>query len=234
MIKINLLGDDTAVDTSGRLYVAGYVASLLFVALLCTVLNHRLQASIEEKKLTVQELETQLTKWRITTKEVRDLEAKEKEYRDKLVVIATLRKNKTGPVRVMDDLNQSLPEKSWVTELREQGGVLKIQGLALDNQTIATFMEQLDTSSYFNNIELVQASQVVVDAVKLKSFSLQSNIDYLGEMKSEAAAAASAAAPPGSPPAKGAAAGSPPSAQRSAQEAAEKAEKLSKLAQMEG
>ncbi|MBN8550143.1 MAG: PilN domain-containing protein [Deltaproteobacteria bacterium] len=192
MIKINLLGDDTVQDNSGTFIVAAYCASLV----LCIGIFFWLQSSLDSKVLSVKneslKLEAQLAHLQETTKEVKDLDKKRAELNDKLVVIATLKRNKVGPVRVLDDLNMALPERAWVTEVREGGGALHISGIALDNQTIATFMKDLGTSEYFKDVELVETKMVDKKGVKVREFTLDAKISYAGKIKLKQAAEASA------------------------------------------
>lgn len=187
MIKINLLGNDTARDNTPVFLLAGFGASVIVLLLLCLGLQHSINSSIAELTSKEQQLAAELDRLMKITVEVRDLEAKEKEYQDKLIVIARLKKSKSGPVRVLDDLNRAIPERAWVTGLKEQNGLLRIEGKALDNQTIAVFMKDLDASSYFDQIDLVETKQIEDKGVKIKEFVLNTAISYagLGAVKEE-------------------------------------------------
>ena len=180
MIKINLLGDDTAVDNSGTFVVGGYVASLVLVILVFLFAYRSAASTATELAEESETLTVKLTQLKELTKEVRELEAKRKALEDKLVVIASLQKNKLGPVRVMDDLNMSMPEKSWIVDIKEASGTLRIGGMALDNQTIASFMRDLEASDYFEKVDIVESRQAVRDGVKIKAFTIQSRVLYTG------------------------------------------------------
>lgn len=183
MIKINLLGETTVVDHTAKVILAGYVGSVLLFCLIFFGLNMSVNSNIEQLTGKNNELQARLDELKETTKEVRGLEAKKKELSEKLRIIATLKRNKIGPVRVMDDFNTALPDKAWVTNLKEQGGLLKIIGFALDNQTIAGFMKGLEASSYFETVELVQTKQTEKYGVKIAEFTLQTKVSYAGKAK---------------------------------------------------
>ncbi|RIL12178.1 MAG: hypothetical protein DCC75_00915 [Proteobacteria bacterium] len=185
MIKINLLGDDTVVDHSGRLVVILMAGSIVICLGVFVLLYNSISSSVAAVQDEVAALDVELNKLKETTKEVRDLEAKRAGLRDKLIVIATLKRNKTGPVRVMDDLNKALPERSWIEELREQDGQLRISGKALDNQTIASFMKDLETSEFYETVDLGETKQSDWKGVKIKDFTLQARINYAGEIKAQ-------------------------------------------------
>jgi len=192
MIKINLLGEESVIDYTAIYWLIGYLASLLVCGLVLFLLNSSIVSSIKELRNRAETLDAQLAKLKIVTKEVRNLETKKEELRDKLAVIAVLKRNKTGPVRVMDDLNLALPERAWLTNVKEKDGLLRIQGMALDNQTIAAFMKGLEGSEYFSDVDLVETKQVEWKKARIKEFILQTKVNYAGKI---AAAAAQAAEP---------------------------------------
>ena len=203
MIRINLLGDDTVRDNTGQLVLAGYGASVVLFLLIFATMQHFMNSGIKELVAKQQELQTELDRLTKITVEVRDLESKEKEYNEKLLVIGRLKKSKTGPVRVLDDLNKAIPERAWLTGMKEQGGVLRLEGRALDNQTIAVLMKDLDTSTFFDAVDLVETKQIEDNkGVKFKEFVLSTNVSYtgLGAIKAKEEASADEPNAGGAPP----------------------------------
>ncbi len=192
MIRINLLGEDTVVDNSGNLIVAGFVAAILVVLGAFYWLQDSLNGQVVVLNSEAAKLERQLAALQETTKEVRELDAKRAELNDKLVVIATLKRNKAGPVRVMDDLNMALPERAWLTEFKEGSGMLRMYGTALDNQTIATYLKDLQSSEYFTAVDLIETKQVLAKGVKIMNFTLDAKITYSGKLRAPTVAAAGA------------------------------------------
>jgi type IV pilus assembly protein PilN len=134
MIRINLLGQESVKDNSAALQISTFVGTLALVLIVSVLLLRSVNNEIESTKQQVQQKELELTSLKKVTEEVRELEKKKAELKDKLLVIASLKSRKVGPVRVLDDLNLAMPEKSWLTEIKEVNGNLNIQGLALDNQ----------------------------------------------------------------------------------------------------
>ena len=200
MIKINLLGDETVIDTSGTWLLIGYVLSVAVAVLVWLMLYFAASSNIQEYTTQAESLEQELAKLKEITKEVRALEQKKKELADKTAVIATLKRNQLGPVRILDDLNTALPERAWLTEVRETGGLMRISGYALDNQTVAAFMKALEASVYFESIDLGESREVEKEGAKLKEFTLLTKVVYAGVAKKfaeqRAAAEAKAAASP--------------------------------------
>jgi type IV pilus assembly protein PilN len=111
-------------------------------------------------------------------KELGNLEAKIKELRSKHKVIEDLRGQKMGPTLVMDSLAAAIPSSLWLIELKQSGGSLTINGLAMDNQSVAEFIRSLSRSGHFKNVELVETTQADPKVGPYKKFSIQSAISY--------------------------------------------------------
>lgn len=183
LIKINLLGERKKKGAKTALWLCFYGLAVSVCCFVFFIMLNSVSSNLSEKESQASLLEAQLNKLRVVTKEVRDLAAKKTSLAEKIAVMAALKKKKAGPVRVMDDLNVSVPDKSWITDIKElEGGLLKITGFALDNQTIAGFMKSLDASDYFSNVDLVETKQSVVKGIGIKEFILQTNVNYLGKL----------------------------------------------------
>jgi type IV pilus assembly protein PilN len=183
MIKLNLLGDETVVDTSGIWLVLAYCFSFAILAISLGGYYLSLQSSVSNMRLEVESLEKRLASIREVTKEVRALEQKKKDLAEKTAVIAILKRSKLGPVKMMDDLNLAIPERAWLSEIKESGGNIRISGFALDNQTVALFMENLEKSSFLNRVDLSESRAVEKDGIKISAFGIQAQINYAGFTK---------------------------------------------------
>ena len=187
MIRINLLGEK--VDHSatyalqGVLYVCSILLSVFLIFLIHDSVVFDKNTKLEEK----QALERRLTKLNVITQRVQELEEKQKTLREKLTTIATLKKKKNGPVHILDDLTNALPEKAWVNDLTQKDGIMSIKGVALDNQTIAEFMAKVGEYPLFDKdkVDLVKSTEFLRDSVKLKEFFLTVQLKNFGPVLSE-------------------------------------------------
>jgi type IV pilus assembly protein PilN len=188
MIKINLTGDKSSSDLSAHFQVAVFFLSLVSIIVICWTYTSFLDFNIAYIKQAELALREQLTELKKETRTVRDLEKKREVLKSKLGVIRELKARKIGPVKLLDDLGKSVPEKSWLLEIRDKGGVLRIDGLALDNVTIADFTKQLEKSIYFKRVDLLEVRQEEVRGVKMKRFSISAKISYSGATNENGAA----------------------------------------------
>ena len=128
-------------------------------------------------------------------KEVSDLQNKIKEFKGKHKVIEDLNKQKVGPVRVMESLAAATPPSLWLTEFKETNGNVVINGMALDNQTVADFLKALSTFAYFKDIELVETTQADEKTGPYKKFSIKSGVSYQAPTAGDAAKGKEGAGP---------------------------------------
>ncbi len=178
MIKINLIGDKSSSDFNAHFQVAIFCLSVSILIVLGWTYSAHLDYEVAYLRQSDGIIRAQLADLKKQTKTVRDLEKKREALRSKLSVIDDLKKRKVGPVKVLDQLNSAIPEKSWLLEVRDKGGTLRIDGLALDNQTIADFIKELEKSDLFKRVDLLEARQEDIRGVKMKHFAVSAKILY--------------------------------------------------------
>jgi len=124
-------------------------------------------AGLEQKKKSYDPILKQITKLQ-----------KDKELLEqKLATIDQLQAQSQLPVRLLDEIAARTPTaRMWLTSMQQTSGKLQLQGVALDNETIAQYMLQLEASPYLSNTELSSTAQTDVAGKKLKSFSLSLNV----------------------------------------------------------
>lgn len=169
MIRINLLPFRAARKKENirrQLMVYGLSVVLLFSIMGYTLfyLTSTLNGLKAEEKRTQDELKT----YEQTIKKIGELEKKIKEIRAKLEVIRELEKNKTGPVHLLDEIAMAVPkQKLWLSTMKEAKGTLTLAGTAMDNETVALFMTNLENSDYISGVDLQSAKLRTIPDYKL-------------------------------------------------------------------
>jgi len=179
MIRVNLLPMRQIKAEFGRrqeLTLAGISLGLTIILLLVVYMSQSTRLSGLEKDLAG--LNKEVASLDAQVKGKKGEEKKISELKEKIKVIESLKKNKTGPVRVMETLSASIPTRLWLTQFKETGGSLTLSGMAVDNQTIARFLKALSNSVYFKNVDLVETSQINQRGSTLKKFSIRSSLIY--------------------------------------------------------
>ena len=92
-------------------------------------------------------------------------------------IIDKLKVESSLTVHVLDEVARIIPnQRMWLSSLAQQGSSLKLSGMALDNLTIAGFMEDLKQSPYIKSVTLANASLKAYAGRDLKSFSLSCTV----------------------------------------------------------
>ena len=112
-------------------------------------------------------------------REVDELERKQEELKRKIGVIKQLQKESSLTVHVLDEVANIVDnERMWLESLAQQEASLQLKGTALDNETIAQFMEALKTSDYITAVSLASSTQKKVGERAFKSFSLSCSVGF--------------------------------------------------------
>jgi type IV pilus assembly protein PilN len=215
MIRINLLPIKETERALGRRQQMSLVALGLVTTLLIMLIPYLIQGRrISTLDGRVETLTKEIQAMNLQVREVRDIDRLKKEVQTKLQIIEDLNRKRVGPSRVLDDLSLASPENLWLIDFNEVGSAATFTGLALDNETIAKFMRQLQASPYFFSVDLVETSQQqpadpskAAAAPQFTRFIVKATIDYFGR-----------GGKPPEPPADGKTKAAPPPGQTAKQE----------------
>jgi type IV pilus assembly protein PilN len=194
VIRINLLPVREIEARAGRkveALVGGVCLGLAFIAAAGVYGYQTWQLSRLEADLA--ELQNEVQRLSPAVKEVAELQKNVSALKEKNKVIDVLTKRRTGPVKIMEDLSAATPARLWLTEFKEMGGSVTINGFATDNQTVADFLKTLSRMPRFANVELLETIQSDQDGAALKKFVIKANVNYQVSMNSAAPPAESSA-----------------------------------------
>jgi type IV pilus assembly protein PilN len=136
----------------------------------------RLDKEKEDTLTQISNTKNEIARYKSLTTEVNKAKEAQKTLQDKLNIINSLRKEKASAAKVLDELSIDKPEKMHLESLRKDGSKLGIEGIALDDETIANFMTNLRKSNLFKNVDLIVSEQVEQSKIKLKKFILSCDI----------------------------------------------------------
>ncbi|RMF48239.1 MAG: fimbrial protein [Deltaproteobacteria bacterium] len=173
MIRINLL-PVRAVQKKEQLrsQVVILVLSVVLVGAACAALYMSMDDKISSVRADIARKNRKIAELRKTIGEVGRVKKLQEELRGKIEVLQTLKKNRSGPVHLLDELNRSLPPKLWLTNFQEKGDNVQISGVGLNEETVAAFMRNLEKSVYFSNVQLRVTEQMAKEGLKLQRFDL--------------------------------------------------------------
>jgi type IV pilus assembly protein PilN len=88
--------------------------------------------------------------------QVQQFEQRKAQLQQRVVLIEQLRKSQAGPVHMLDQVSRALPPMLWLTELKQVGADVVIDGKCLTLTGLSDFVANLESSGYFKrSVEIV-------------------------------------------------------------------------------
>jgi type IV pilus assembly protein PilN len=164
MIRINLLGGERQKASTGvRFDVGQQLTSLCGVLVVAAVSGigfwywtlsrqaAQLDAEIANRKREAARLDTVLA-------EVKTFEDRKATLQQRVSLIERLRQGQTVPVQLLDHVSRSLPEMLWLTDLKQEGPFLTIEGRTTTLIGLSDFVGNLGTNAVLQKpIEIVDS-----------------------------------------------------------------------------
>jgi len=182
MIKINLL-PKKEITQWAALVEQGVLGILVVVLVILGLLGWTAYLRGENRDLDrrIASIKSELAKLEQEEAKIEEMKKTEATIQKRIDVIKKLEKRKTGPVMMLDEVASVIPEKLWLTSLRNKGAMLTLNGIAIDNETVALFMTKLERSEQLENIELKVAKAKKIRNFTFKEFSLTCVVKALKE-----------------------------------------------------
>ena len=177
MIKINLLlaRKEKKRAALGKEFIVLIVSVVLLLGALI-FFQWGLSKQKEDVAARIVKTENDIAYYKSLTTEVEKKKEEQQMLQNRLKTINDLRKEKASAARLLDELRIDKPEKLQLESLKKDGAKLGMEGIALDDETIANFMTSLRKSKLFKNVDLVVSEQVEQSKVKLRKFILSCEI----------------------------------------------------------
>ncbi|OQY17704.1 MAG: hypothetical protein B6I36_08665 [Desulfobacteraceae bacterium 4572_35.1] len=178
MIRINLLPVKAAqkkVQLRNQLIVA--VVTIVLAIGVCSGVYTSIQSDIDDVKHEIKKNNKEINKLKKKIGEVNRFKKLQGELKNKLDVLAKLKAAKSGPVHLMDELVEALPNKLWITDFKDRGGSISIKGVGLTEDDVAALMISLENSPYYQSVNLKVTKQKLASGLKLQNFDLSCKVE---------------------------------------------------------
>jgi type IV pilus assembly protein PilN len=97
--------------------------------------------------------------------------ARRAELAERLSLIDRLRSTKRGPVTLLETISESLPDGLWLSELKQTGPTVQIEGRAVSLTAITDFAEKLQNSAVFERpVEIVTTTAETLETTPVVRF----------------------------------------------------------------
>ena len=174
MIRINLLPFRAARKKENiRRQVSIFMLSLAFLLIIFFYYNSRLGNKVDSLNANIKHTKTELAKYNKINDEIAQIKKKLNNLKKKVAVMKTLEASRFEPTRLLDIMTQVVvPKRMWFTHLESRGEKVNINGIALDNKTVADFMVRLEDCGLFKEVDLNTLKRKKAKAADLKSFKI--------------------------------------------------------------
>ena len=192
MIRINLLPYRAAQKKENiRRQISIFVLAVIMVVGTLVYYNINLNNDIDALNTRIKNTKSMLAQLEKQAKKVDEIKKAFNTLKQKTDVIKNLETNRKIAVQLLDNMTTLVAEKVsasqsetsadsdskpvkrlWFTNFQENKDKINLQGIALDNKTIADFMSRLEASNLFMNVNLKTIKQQKVNELNLKNFEI--------------------------------------------------------------
>lgn len=181
MVRINLLPTEERIDRNrasfDRIKENIHYLVVLTAVLGCAVFGSIQEMAVRSVKAEIVDLEAESNAIMPQLAKVQKLEAEKAELTRRLNLIKSLDRGRLLRVRMLDSLNRRVPEYMWISNLVESGGgSLALKGVTFSNLVVAEFMNRLEASVLFSNVDLEVAQRGTIDETNVIQFTLHCSV----------------------------------------------------------
>ena len=115
--------------------------------------------------------------------QVSAFDKQKQQLQQRVALIEALRKGQSGGVHMLDELSKALPEMLWLTQLKQDGGELTIEGRCTTLTALSDLVANLEHSRYFRKpVEIVdsQVDNAQTQGPELIKFALKATFAIPG------------------------------------------------------
>lgn len=185
MIRINLLPvRQLKKRAKARNQIIGILTGLICFLAVLGIATYLQLEKVSVLKESIAEKNRDIATFAPILAKIKEVEATQKELIRKSGVIDKLKADSSLTVRILDEVANIVDsERLWLLDLSQQGGSLQLNGVALDNQTVAEFMDNLKLSPFVNSVDLTDSSLKKIAGRDLKSFSLSCSVSQPADVQ---------------------------------------------------
>lgn len=205
MIKVNLLKDAGRKKTGGggipdstmiSEYKAGMTGALgsnkpiiqrfaflivpiVGVFIYTWVVESGLENDKENLRKKIQGVEQQVAALQPQLNVIEQLKTEKGKLTNEINAIRDVSKRRYGYVKTLDALQTLIPDKAWVTKLTVKDQIISLEGRAIEDTIISSFMQNLEESAYFSDVTWVDSKEVNEPQGVVKAFSIRFNLENI-------------------------------------------------------
>jgi type IV pilus assembly protein PilN len=164
-----------------RRQVSVFFLCLLLVMIVLVWVHFYLGNKQTRLTTSVSDTKKELALYKKKNDEINTIRKKLKDLEMRQNVIEDLEKQRFEPVHIMEELTDKIvPERMWLTRLNIGGSQMDIDGIALNNKTVADFIDNLEqisklnerSSHMYEKVRLNKLQQEEIRSLNMKKFEI--------------------------------------------------------------
>lgn len=178
MLKINLLEEkrgqkkEVKIITPKRKFLSKVLLVTLATLLVMVGVTYYLSRSEAALKKQSEDNKALIAQLQQKIQDVKKFESLNASSQQKAVLIETLRKNQSVPVRILDEISAVLPEGVWLSSMLYKDDSVSIEGYAFTNLDIVSYVENLKRSGLITEVSLDESKYDEIDKIQVYKFRL--------------------------------------------------------------
>jgi len=173
MIKVNLL---PVKKKKKKKPLPTFLISMVLITLLAgTILAYLIfvfSGRVSERQAKVKDNEAKIAELKRTNKDVEDYEKRNAVFQQRKEIIEKLGKNKSFPVKILDEVSALLPTGVWLISMDVKGDTINLSATAFTNTDVVNYVDNIKNSKLFSDVYLQESVQERASGVSLYNFRL--------------------------------------------------------------
>jgi type IV pilus assembly protein PilN len=126
-------------------------------------------------------------------------EARKKQLEERVKLIEDLRRDQSKAVHLLDKVSTSVPDRLWLTDMKQTGRAIQMDGQTSTLTALADFIGNLENTGYFKRpVEIISSNEEKINAMELIKFSMKAEFQIPGQ-EAQAVPVAQKTGTPGRP-----------------------------------
>lgn len=104
--------------------------------------------------------------------DIKDLKDQISNVLERKQIVENLQTNRSQSVVILDELSRQLPEGLYLKNIKQQGNLITLEGVADTNARVATLVRNLSVSNWMESPNLIEIKAMTLNGVKQNDFTL--------------------------------------------------------------
>lgn len=173
MIKVNLLPVKRKKKAKPLpSFLLSTIAITIGVCLIMAYLVFFFSSRLTQKKEQFAANEKKIAELKEKIKAVEDFEKRNKTFKERSEIIEQLSRNKSVPVKILDEISTILPTGTWISAMTVSGDSVSLDGYGFTNTEIVNFVDNVKNSRLFTEVYLVESKSAEIEKVPVYVFKM--------------------------------------------------------------